>query len=185
MTMPTATGLLTAEDFAALPTKGMRLELVRGEIRAMAPTFSDHGVATMNLGILVGGYIRARKLGRAYAAETGFLVARNPDTVRAPDFAFIQANRVTPDTQAPMWNPVIPDLVTEVVSSGDRPAEVANTVRMWLDVGVRLVWVVYPVEHAVVVHRPGQPELRLAESDTLDGYDVVPGFTLPVAEIFE
>jgi len=182
--MPTATGLLTAEDFAAMPTKGMRLELINGEVHAMAPAFGDHGVATMNLSILVGQYILARKLGRVYAAETGFLLSRNPDTVRAPDFAFIQTNRLTPEAHAPMWNPVIPDLVAEVVSSGDRLSLVADKVRMWLDAGVRLVWVVYPVGHSVVAHRPGQPEMRLAETDALDGFDVVPGFTLPISEIF-
>ena len=182
--MPTATGLLTAEDFAALPTKGMRLELVRGEIRARAPTFGDHGDTAGALHAMLGYYIRQHRLGRIYAAETGFLLARNPDTVRAPDIAFIQTSRVTPDARAAKWNPVIPDLVTEVISSGDRPTEVSDKVRMWLDAGVRLVWVVYPVEHEVVAHRPGQPEIRLAESDALDGYDVVPGFTLPVGEIF-
>ncbi len=182
--MPTATGLLTAEDFAALSTKGMRLELVRGEIRAMAPTFGDHGDTAGALHSMLGYYIRQHRLGRIYAAETGFLLARNPDTVRAPDIAFIQASRATPDARSAQWNPVIPDLVVEVVSSGDRPTEVADKVRMWLDAGVRLVWVVYLAEHAVVAHRPGLPELRLAETDTLDGYDVVPGFTLPVAEIF-
>jgi Uma2 family endonuclease len=92
---------LTAEEFAALPREGLRLELVRGELRAMPPAFSDHGYTAMQLGTLLGHYILANGLGRIYAAETGFLLARNPDTVRAPDFAFIQASRVTPEVTAP------------------------------------------------------------------------------------
>lgn len=183
--MATATGLLSAEDFAALPTKGMRLELVRGEIIAMAPTFGDHGVTTNTLSFYITQYVKPRKLGKVCAAETGFLLSRNPDTVRAPDCAFIQANRVTPEVTAAFWIPVIPDLVVEVVSSGDRPKAVAEKVSMWLDAGVRLVWVVYPARHEVVAHRLGQPEMTLTERDTLDGLDVIPGFTLPIADIFD
>ncbi len=182
--MPTATGLLTAEDFAAMPTNGMRLELVNGEVHALAPAFGDHGDTVGALHILLGHYVRQRRLGKLYAAETGFLLSRNPDTVRAPDIAFIQTSRVTPEAHAPMWNPIIPDLVVEVVSSNDRPSLVVDKARMWLDAGVRLVWVVYPVGHQVVAYRPGQPEMRLGETDALDGFDVVPGFTLPISEIF-
>ena len=80
---------------------------------------------------------------------------------------------------------MIPDLIVEVVSSGDRPSAVADKVRMWLGAGVRLVWVVYPDSQTVTAHRTGQPEQRLAVSDTLEGWDVIPGFTLPIAEIFE
>jgi Uma2 family endonuclease len=79
---------------------------------------------------------------------------------------------------------VIPDLVVEVVSSSDRPLEVAEKVRMWLDAGVRLVWVVYPTRQIVEEHRPQQAPVTLTASDQLDGGDVVPGFTLPVARVF-
>jgi len=183
--MATATGLLTAEDFAALPHDSLRLELVRGEIRARAPGFGDHGVAVMQISYPIAQHIYMRKLGCVYATGTGFLLSRNPDTVRAPDCAFIQASRVTPAATAAFWNPVIPDLVFEVVSSGDRPKAVAEKVSMWLDAGVRLVWVVYPTRREVVAHRLGQPEATLTERNTLDGLDVIPGFTLPIADIFD
>jgi Uma2 family endonuclease len=176
--------LLTAEEFAALPREGLRLELVRGELKAMPPAFSDHGAIAMRLGLELGYYIRSHQLGEVYAAETGFLLARNPDTVRAPDFAFIQASRVTPEALAPGWNPVIPDLVVEVVSSGDRQTEVAEKVRMWLAAGVRLVWVVYPPRRVIEQHQPGEPTQTFDERDHLDGGAVVPGFTLPIARVF-
>lgn len=179
-----AGGLLSAEDFAAIQREGFRTELVRGEFRAMPPTFGDHGRAAMRLSALLGAYIIEHNLGEVYAAETGFLLSRNPDTVRAPDFAFIQASRVTPQTQAPMWNPVIPDLVVEVVSSGDRAKDVADKIQMWLDAGVRLLWAVYPSPNEVIEHRPNQPPHTLASHATLDGAEVVPGFTLPVSRIF-
>lgn len=176
--------LLTAEEFAALPRDNLRLELIRGEITAMPPAFGGHGKAAMRLGGILTGYVLAHQLGEVYAAETGFLIARNPDTVRAPDFAFIQASRVPPATEDNAWVRVMPDLVAEVVSSGDRATEIADKVRMWLDVGVRLIWVAYPARQLIEVYRPNQPVLALDVNDLLDGYDVVSGFSAPVAQIF-
>jgi Uma2 family endonuclease len=77
----------------------------------------------------------------------------------------------------------MPDLVVEVVSAGDRVDEIADKIRMWLDVGVRLIWVAYPQRRAIEVHRPGHPVLALGTADHLDGYDVVPGFSAPVAQV--
>lgn len=177
-------GLLTAEEFAALPSEGLRLELIRGEMRAMPPAFADRGDTVGALHVILGAYIRAQHLGKIYGAETGFLLARNPDTVRAPDIAFIQASRLTPAASAPNWNPVVPDMVVEVASSRDREREIAEKVQMWLEAGVRMVWVVYGVRRAVEAFRAGQPMALLTERDMLDGMDVVPGLSAPVAEIF-
>ncbi len=160
------------------------MELIRGEMRAMPPAFADHGDTVGALHVILGAYIRAQRLGKIYGAETGFLLARNPDTVRAPDIAFIQASRLTPEASAPNWNPVVPDLVVEVVSSRDREREIAEKVAMWLDAGVRMVWVVYRVRRSIEAFRPGQPATVLNEQDSLDGKDVVPGFSTLVAEIF-
>lgn len=177
-------GLLTAEELAALPTDGLRLELVRGELIAMPPTQGNHGTAAMRLGALLANHIMAHDLGEVYAAETGFLLERNPDTVRAPGFAFIERNRVTPETDAATWVPVVPDLVLEVVSSGDRDTEVANKVQMWLDAGVRLVYVVYPGRREIEVRRTGRTPVVPGLSDTLGGEDVLPRFACPVAKVF-
>jgi Uma2 family endonuclease len=176
--------LLTAEEFAALPRDNMRLELVRGEILAMPPAFGGHGKTAMRLGVVLGQYVLSHQLGEVYAAETGFLVARNPDTVRAPDVAFIQASRVPPIETDDGWVPVVPDLAAEVVSSGDRVSEVADKVHMWMDAGVRMVLVVLPAAGAVEVHRAGQPLVTLHAGDMLDGADVVPGFTASVTALF-
>ncbi len=176
--------LLTAEEFAALPLEGLRSELIEGELRTMPPTSGSHGRITMRLSALVAHYAMTHQLGETYAAETGFLIARNPDTVRAPDFAFIQRDRVPSRDSDSRWVPVIPDLVVEVASSGDRPAEIRQKATMWLEAGVRLVWVALPAERVIEVHRAGQPLVTLDESATLDGADVVPGFSTPVAAIF-
>ena len=176
--------LLTAEQFAALPLTGLRSELIEGELHTMPPTFEDHGEITMRLSVILGQHVLGQRLGKLYAAETGFLIARDPDTVRAPDIAYIQQARLSAPRSAPRWVPVVPDLVVEVVSSSDRPAEVDAKVAMWLAAGVRLVWVVRPDERTLNIHRPGAPTETLTEADTLDGAEVVPGFSTPVATIF-
>ena len=176
---------LTAEEFAALPREGLRLELVRGELIAMPPAFADHGDVTGTLHAHLGYFVKTHRLGKIYGAETGFLLERNPDTVRAPDIAFIHAERVTPAASAPQWNPIVPDLVVEVVSSGDRASEIAEKVRMWLAHGVRLVWVVSPPGRTVEAHRADGSVTTLMAADSLSGEEVVPGFSLLVAQIFE
>ncbi|MFI5272105.1 MAG: Uma2 family endonuclease [Ktedonobacterales bacterium] len=176
---------LTAEDFAALPREGLRLELIQGEIFAMPPASGGHGKASMRLGGLLFQYVMAHDLGEIYAAETGFLVERNPDTVRAPDVAFICKDRLPPAASDSYWVLVIPDLVAEVVSSTDRPKDIGEKVAMWLTAGVRMVVVVRPPERLVEVYRAtGNQTLLLRDGDTLTGDDVVPGFAAPVARIF-
>ncbi|HEX6121925.1 MAG TPA: Uma2 family endonuclease [Ktedonobacterales bacterium] len=176
--------LITAEEFAALPRAGLRLELIRGEIIAMPPAFVDHGGVAGKLHILLGRYVLDHHLGRVYSAETGFLITRNPDSILAPDIAFISSERLTPELTAPRWGVLVPDLVVEVVSSGDRPTRVAEKTPLWLDAGVRLLWIVYPPRQSIEVHRSGQVPITLTSNDTLAGEDVVPGFSVPIIEIF-
>lgn len=174
--------LLTAEEFATLPHEGLRLELIKGEPLPRPLADDLHGEAAAALAVLVGSFIRRLGLGRAYVA-TGFHIASGPDTVLGADFAFIAASRV-PVRGKPGWVRVIPDLVAEVVSSGDRPQEAAEKIQMWLDVGVRMVVVLYPPRRVVEVYRPGEAVLELRDDDTLEGGDVVPGFAIAVSELF-
>ncbi len=177
-------GLLTAEEFAALHVEGVRLELIRGELRVMSPAFADHGETVGALHAILGAYIRTYRLGKIYGAETGFLVARSPDTIRTTDIAFIQRSRVTPAALAPNWNPVIPDLVVEVVASRDRAPELAGKVEMWIEAGVQMVWVAYRKRRTIEVFQPHRQMLLVGEQEQLTGIDVIPGFFTPVAEIF-
>jgi Uma2 family endonuclease len=175
---------ITAEEFAALPRQGLRTELVRGEIVTMLPAFTDHGETAMRLSIILGHYVLEHDLGKMYTAETGFLIARNPDTIRAPDLAFIQKSRLTPDASGPHWGQIVPDLVAEVASTYDRAAEIADKVQMWLDAGVQVIWVLYPMARAIEIYRPGQAVRTLDDQATLDGGTLIAGFSAPVARIF-
>ncbi|MDQ1557424.1 MAG: hypothetical protein QOD32_484 [Pyrinomonadaceae bacterium] len=138
----------------------------------------------MRLAIPLGKFVAENKLGEVYAAETGFKLKTNPDTVRAPDVSFIRQERVEQvgDTEG-FW-PGAPDLAVEVNSPGDRIGEVEEKVQAWLNAGARLVWVVSPKLRVVTVCRSLNDIETLTEKDTLDGGEVVPGFRFPVAELF-
>jgi Uma2 family endonuclease len=174
--------LLTAEDVLDRMGKG-RWELVRGEVRELTPPGGEHGSVTSTLHIDLGMHVRSHGLGRVFVAETGFLIARNPDTVRGPDIAFISSSRL-PERVPKGWMTVIPDLVAEVVSPGDSAGEVEDKIRQWMDAGVRLLWAVYPDTRMVCIYRPGEEMRTVGEDDILDGEEVVADFSLLVRDIF-
>ncbi len=180
---PTRT-LMTADELAGLPDDRQRHELVAGELRTMPPSGAEHGGIAMDVGASLAQHVRAHGLGRVFAAETGFLLATNPDTVRAPDVAFIRRERVGALGNVTGYWPGAPDLAVEVVSPNDLYTEVEEKVATWLAHGARMVIVVNPRQRTVAVHRSPTDVRHLTIGDTLDGGDVVPGWTLPVRQLF-
>jgi Uma2 family endonuclease len=176
------TQLLTADDMLDRTGQG-RWELVRGEVREMPPAGWEHGRCVLRLTLRLGNYVEAQGLGEVIGGETGFLISRHPDTVRAPDIAFIGRGK-SPDQAPKGWAATVPDLVVEVVSPWDRVGEVEEKIADWLNFGVQLLWTAYPGTRTVHVHRPAQAVRVLGEGDTLEGEEVVPGFSLLVSEIF-
>jgi Uma2 family endonuclease len=175
---------VTAEELWRLPDNGTWRELVKGVVWEMPPPGEEHGGVAANVHGHLWNHVRVHKLGRVYAAETGFLIRRDPDTVRAPDCAFIVRDRARRPLSK-TYCEVIPDLVVEVVSPHDTAEEVAAKVREWIEAGVRLVWVVYPGIRAVAIHRSAREITLLREDDELTGDDIVPGFAVAVGEVFE
>lgn len=162
-----------------------RLELVNGEIHEMVPTGGEHGEITFDFGLLIGSHVKAHQLGRVTAAETGYVLFKNPngkDTVRAPDIGFVSIQRA-PEPFKGKYVPMSPDLAVEVVSPGDEAEELEAKIQDYLRYGVRLIWVVYPSSKTVVVHTKAGVQ-RLTADEVLDGGDVLPGFSLKVSEIF-
>ncbi|MCI0333005.1 MAG: Uma2 family endonuclease [Planctomycetes bacterium] len=180
-----STTAFTADQLLALPTgMGKRYELVLGELRVMSPSGWRHGAVVGNLDSLLASFIRTHDLGRGFGAETGFLLQRKPDTVRAPDFAFI-SNAHLPKTEPKeaFW-PGAPDLAVEVLSPDDRKREVKEKVNAWLSAGCAAVWVVDPELQTVTIYQsPTNVQVKKA-GETLTGDPVVPGFSCPVAELF-
>ena len=183
--MATATRLLTADEFLYWPDEpGMRQELIRGEVRTMSLPGEEHGDVTMETAFRLNLHVKAHALGKIYAAETGFIVERDPDTVRGADVAFVCQERLATITARKKHVPFAPDLAVEVRSPNDRPGEIADKTRLWLAAGSLLVWNVDPETKTATVHRPGAEPVLLSENDTLDGGEVVPGFRCRVGDLF-
>jgi Uma2 family endonuclease len=175
---------ITAEDLLRMPDDGFRYELVRGELRRMPPAGSEHGYVALNVGRSLSDYVRDKGLGRAYAAETGFKLASDPDTVRPPDAAFVSRERVEEVGETEGYWPGAPDLAVEVVSPGDTHAQIVEKALAWLEAGCRMVLVADPEQRTVTVYRSLENIRILTGEDAIDGADVVPGGTLPLAETF-
>lgn len=179
----------SAEEFweiAHLPENADKhMELIEGVIYEMPPAGFEHGTNTGNLFGFIWNHVRAHDLGRVTAAETGYIVHTNEtgkDTLLAPDVGFIAKARV-PAEPIRSYARLAPDLAVEVVSPNDSASEIHAKVNMYLQYGTRAVWVAYPETRTIVVHTPAGAK-TLAESDMLDGGDVLPGFTLSVRDIF-
>ncbi len=182
--MTTNTKLMTAEELLAMPDDGYRYELVRGELRKMAPASHSHGREGNRINVSLSRYVYDNDLGETYLAETGFILARSPDLVLAPDGAFVHKERAQAARDIPGYFPGAPDLVVEVISAHDRYGDVADKVDEWLAAGAGLVLVVNPRNCTVQAHTATGME-TLTVADTLDGGDVAPGWSMPVADIFQ
>jgi len=150
----------------------------------MSPAGYEHGRIVLRIGWRLARFVEENALGEATGAETGFRIARDPDTVRAPDIGFIRADRV-PTSSVKGFFQGPPDLAVEVLSPDDRAGKVMAKVQDWLRAGCRVVWVVDPDTQTVTIYDDKQLAATLTTSDELTGGDVVPGFRLPVAEIFK
>lgn len=178
----TSPALLTADDLMRLQPPDKRTELVRGHMIVREPAGFRHGDVAMNIALAMGQFLRANPIGRLLAAETGFVLFTNPDTVRAPDVAFVRHERI-PDPMPRGYAPFPPDLAVEVLSPDDRPGEVRAKVGDWLKAGTRLVWVVDPDRRLARAYRTDGTMVEISETGTLDGEDVLPGFNCVVGEV--
>lgn len=183
--MSTDLQLMTADELLALPRGQFRYELINGELVTMSPAGHTHGRIIIRLTLPLAQYVKQNGLGEVYAAETGFKLKSNPDTVRAPDVAFITAQRVKAVGETEGYWPGAPDLAVEILSPGDSVSEVEQKVSEWLEAGSKQVWVVSPKMQTVTIYRSTTDIEVIAGNETLNGEDVLPGFQISIAEIFE
>ncbi|HEX2206454.1 MAG TPA: Uma2 family endonuclease [Longimicrobium sp.] len=175
---------VTADELLAMPDDGLLRELVDGEVWETPPPGEEHGVVAARMLVKLGSHVFAHDLGIVHAAETGFKISENPDTVLAPDAAFVSRERVARAAIAKGYRAGAPDVAVEVVSPGDSFAEVEAKVARWLAAGCRMVVVVNPARRAATVYRSRDDITLLTEGDVLEGGDVVPGWKLPLRELF-
>ncbi len=178
------TTLMTAEQLMRMPRGVRRYELVSGVLKTAPLSGFVHGEVLLSLGTLLSSFVRQHGLGLVSGGEPGFLLARDPDTVRAPDVAFVGTERLAANPVTDFYWPGPPDLAVEVMSFDDTVYGMDEKAKVWLDAGVRMVWVVNPARRTVTVYRSATDIKRLTEDDDLDGHDVLPGFRCRVADIF-
>ena len=178
-----ATATMTAEQLIRDPEREGRFELVRGELRERTVPNYRHGRVASRSNRVIGGFVDERRLGDLLA-EGGFVFGRDPDTVFLPDLSFVRADRVPPLDQQQGYPDLVPDFVVEVLSPSNTAIETAEKIRIYLETGVRLVWLLNPRQRSVTVHTPDHVARTLFERDTLDGGDVLPGFSVRVGDLF-
>jgi Uma2 family endonuclease len=182
-----STTLLTVDDLLRVPEPDLPHELRRGVLRLVTPASSAHGAVSARLLAALAQHVYTHDLGTLFTAEAGFLLERDPDTLLCPDIAFVAKERLRAAGLEARFLEIAPDLAVEVLSPSERPAAVRAKIADYLRLGVRAVWVVDPARRTVRIHsRMGRrtSEALLAEDDTLDGGEVVPGCRCRIAELF-
>jgi Uma2 family endonuclease len=177
--------LVTAAELLALPDDEWRYELVEGRLVRMSPTGDRHNRTTGRLFRAVDGFVTPRGLGEVYPQDSGFLVSETgePDTVLAPDLAFVRAEKV-PQPSVEGYPRIAPDVVAEVISPSQTLAQLRQKAETWLACGVRQVWIVVPEARTIEVWSAARPPITLGDGDTLTGEDALAGFMVAVAELF-
>ncbi|HEX5501656.1 MAG TPA: Uma2 family endonuclease [Thermomicrobiales bacterium] len=178
--------LMTAEELWELPERpGVRYELVKGALVEVPGAGGVHAQLIVNLLLLLHPFVTGRGLGRVFGDGLAYIIKRGPDVVRIPDASFVSEARLPAGgIPAGFW-PGAPDLAVEVVSPNDRAEDLHDKARDYLEAGARLVWVLWPHRRAVSVHEPGGAIRELGPDDELGGGDVLPGFRVRVADLFE
>jgi len=176
-------GLVTADELFCMPEDGWRYELRAGELIRMSPPGYQHGYLASRLNVALGAYVLAHDLGDV-VIEVGFRLGRDPDTVRAPDVAFVARARLpTGDLPVAYWEGA-PDLAVEMISPSESAEEVRQKIDEYLRAGARLVWIVYPRLRVAEIWRPDGSWTKVDRDGVLSGEDVVPGFAISLAQVF-
>jgi len=180
----TSTALMTAEELMELPKDGFRYELINGELEKMPSPGPPHGRIAFRLNVCLGQFILDHELGEGFANDTGFKLTSNPDTVLAPDFAFVTNEKYREGSKTEGYWPGPPDLAVEVLSPSDRPGKVKQKISRWFSFGTRQVWIVDPKHGTVSVYRSESDITTFSGSDDLEAQDLFPGFRISLDKIF-
>jgi Uma2 family endonuclease len=179
------TMVVTVDEFLALRLPEGKAELVRGEVRVTPPPGAPHGTAATNLLVMLANHVRSRELGRAFGDSFGYELIHLPHTVRVPDVSFVRADRLPQGGIGPGLLKLAPDLAVEVLSPSETASDLEEKLDDYAAASTPLMWVVDPIRRTVMVVAANAPVRWLREGDTLDGGDVIRGFSCAIADIFE
>ena len=181
--MATQQKLITADELLAMPRiEGRKFELIRGVLVEKMPTGDPHALVVVMIATILNLFVGPRNLGGVRAGEPGYLLEIGPDTVRAPDVAWVAHGRIPEGTIG--YPNLAPDLAVEVRSPSNSIPELQRKAEMWLSFGTRQVWVADPETTTVTIYQTGVDPLTLGEDDTIDGADLLTGFSAPVWNLF-
>ncbi len=184
MTTTSSPKLVTAEELLELSANGFSGELVRGElVELMRPGVRHNKVMGLVTYILMS-FVLPRSLGTVLPGDTGVVIERGPDTVRAPDVSFYAADRMGLDDDIPGYAEIPPDLAVEIRSPNDSLPDMERRARMWLDYGVPLVWVLIPESRTLDIYRPDTEAVTLTTDGVVSSEDILPGFSCRVSDLF-
>lgn len=176
---------VSPDEFLVHPSAAGAAELVRGDVRMMTPASAAHGIISGTIFAALNAFVEAGRLGYCFPDNTGFLLPGLEDTVRSPDVAFVRADRIPTEGIGAGWMSVAPDLVVEILSPSESSSMLDDKCRDYRAAGTRLIWVVDPVRRGVEVHHESHALDWVPEPGVLNGADVIAGFALPVARLFE
>jgi Uma2 family endonuclease len=187
---PTVATNWTADMLERLPNDGWQYELLEGRVLRMPPPNPDHGKLEARLSRRLGNYVEDHQLGETYVGESAWDLTRpgeSTDTVLGADLAFVRAERLPlpPPRRGASYRPLAPDLVVEIASPSQFQPEMGEKAQLWLDRGVRQVWIIWPERRVGDIWTRGAAAPRtLRDADSLDGGDIVPGFRLALADLW-
>ena len=180
---PPPTKLITAAELLEMPRgDGKKYELIRGELVEKMTTGYPHAIVVVMISTVLNLFVGPRNYGEVVAGEPGYLLEIGPDTVRAPDVAWTAPGRIPPGARG--YPNLAPDLAVEVKSPSNSYPAMRRKAEMWLSFGSRQVWVADPDHTTLTRYTPGATPVVLTADDTIDGGDLLPGFTAPVWSLF-
>ncbi len=190
MAASTSTTPITIKDIEDMEARGSICEIVNGQwvhVSEEKMAGELHGAIATNVIIVLGSYVKAHQLGRVYPADTTYILeedAHGVQLMRLPDVSFVAADRMKTHERHTYYQ-LAPDIAIEIISPSERAVNIRAKLKDYLRTGVRHVWHIYPETQEVVVYRADGTVYTYGVGQTIPGADVLPGFTLPVADIFE
>jgi Uma2 family endonuclease len=178
-----STKVVTADELSAMGSDAP-YDLIEGELHEVSPSWVKASIISQAISGWMTPFVREHSLGFITGEQGGYLLSQDPDTVVAPDLAFVQTHRIPIGYDFESFFPGPPDLAVEVVSPSDSQAEVFRKLARYAAANCPVVWIIYPAQRAVTVHELGEPPKTFQEGEVLTGGEILPGFELAVSEIF-